>query len=383
VWRGSAIELPNGVRLEAFGTGQNIRGRRRRQHRPTLIVCDDIQNDRHIDSPRARELSRRWFHGTLLPAGTRRTNVIHLATALHRDALALELHRTPGWRSRLFASIENWPKQMDLWQEWERIYTDLERPDHEQAARRFYEEHRQAMHEDATVLWPEEEDLYSLMCQRTESGTTAFAREKQCAPIAPEECEWPEDYFGPHIWFDECPARLRVKTMAIDPSKGADARHGDYSAIVMLALDAQGNLYVEADLARRPSAQIVTDGVDRWQQFRPDAFAIETNQFQELFGSLLADEFRRRGLPAFEPWAMDNRASKLVRIRRLGPHLASGRVRFRDRSAGTRLLVDQLRDFPVGRHDDGPDAMEMALRLAIETTRSPPADGLGTRLPIS
>jgi hypothetical protein len=28
--------------------------------------------------------------------------------------------------------------------------------------------------------------------------------------------------------------------------------------------------------------------------------------------------------------------------------------------------VQQLRDFPNGDHDDGPDALEMARRLAIE-----------------
>jgi hypothetical protein len=29
-------------------------------------------------------------------------------------------------------------------------------------------------------------------------------------------------------------------------------------------------------------------------------------------------------------------------------------------------LVQQLKDFPVGDHDDGPDALEMALRLSID-----------------
>jgi hypothetical protein len=28
-------------------------------------------------------------------------------------------------------------------------------------------------------------------------------------------------------------------------------------------------------------------------------------------------------------------------------------------------LVDQLRDFPIGDHDDGPDALEMAIRTPL------------------
>jgi len=122
VWRGNSIVLRNGVTIEAFGTGQRIRGRRRRQYRPTLIVCDDLQNDGHIRSPLQREHSRDWFHGALLKAGTARTNIVNLATALHRDALAMQLHRTPGWISRIFKAIVRWPENMSLWEAWETIY---------------------------------------------------------------------------------------------------------------------------------------------------------------------------------------------------------------------------------------------------------------------
>ena len=41
-------------------------------------------------------------------------------------------------------------------------------------------------------------------------------------------------------------------------------------------------------------------------------------------------------------------------------------VRDKAKSHGTTLLVNQLKDFPAGDHDDGPDALEMAVRLAGE-----------------
>jgi hypothetical protein len=44
------------------------------------------------------------------------------------------------------------------------------------------------------------------------------------------------------------------------------------------------------------------------------------------------------------------------------------------------MLVDQLREFPHAAHDDGPDALEMALRLAESLAQPPPSDGLGRRL---
>jgi hypothetical protein len=45
-------------------------------------------------------------------------------------------------------------------------------------------------------------------------------------------------------------------------------------------------------------------------------------------------------------------------------------------------LVQQLQEFPVAEHDDGPDALEMAVRLAEELFSGVPSDGLGSRLPV-
>jgi hypothetical protein len=61
----------------------------------------------------------------------------------------------------------------------------------------------------------------------------------------------------------------------------------------------------------------------------------------------------------------------------------SRRLRFMANSPGTRLLVEQLQEFPIGDHDDGPDALEMALRLAVEVLQGRTInDGLGSRLPV-
>jgi predicted phage terminase large subunit-like protein len=383
VWRASGIVLRNRVTIEAFGTGQRIRGRRRREHRPTMIVCDDLQNDGHIRSAVQRDHSRSWFHGMLMKAGTPQTNVVNLATALHREALAMELHRTPGWTSRIFKAVVHWPDQMSLWHAWEAIYTNLANPRYRHSARAFYENHRLEMNAGAIVLWPEVEDLYTLMCMRAEGGRTAFEREKQNSPLNPELCEWPETYFDEGIWFDDWPRDLLVRTMALDPSKGSDARRGDYSAFVMLGVDRRGIVYLEADLARRPTPQIVADGVEAFQHFRPDVFGVEANQFQDLLAGEFEAEFRRRGLLAARPCPLENATNKLVRIRRLGPYLSTRRLRFKSGSPGTRMLVEQLQEFPAGDHDDGPDAAEMALRLAIEFLRGRAVrDGLGSRLPV-
>ena len=134
------------------------------------------------------------------------------------------------------------------------------------------------------------------MCMRVEGGRTAFEREKQNSPINPDLCEWPESYFDAAIWFDDWPANLAVKTMALDPSKGSDSRRGDYSALVVLGVDRQGMLYVEADLARRPTPEIVADGAEWFRRHQPDVFGVEANQFQDLLAGEFESAFRRQGI---------------------------------------------------------------------------------------
>lgn len=380
VWRSDAIELPNGTVVEAYSTGQRLRGRRRRQHRPSLIVCDDLQNDKHISSTMQRMASRDWFHGALLKAGDRETNVVNFATALHRDALALELHRAAGWRSRLFKSIEEWPERLDLWETWEEHYLDAEDPDAAEYARLFFEERRAEMLSGARLLWPEHESLYALMTMRVDEGRAAFEREKQNSPIDPSKCEWPEEYFGHHLWFDKWPSDLTVKVVALDPSKGGDARHGDYSAYVMLGIDRHDVLYVEADMDRRPTPTMVADGVRIIHRFAPDGFGIETNQYQDLLIEEFQRAFQEHKVRKMIPRRIDNYLNKNVRIRRIGPYLAQKRIRFLVKGTATKLLVDQLRDFPLGSHDDGPDALEMAIRLVETLTGTAVDDGLGSNL---
>jgi predicted phage terminase large subunit-like protein len=228
------------------------------------------------------------------------------------------------------------------------------------------------MDDGVELLWPEVEDLYTLMCQRAASGRAAFDREKQNLPAAADAVEWPSEYFD-EAWFDEWPRDLTVRVLALDPAQGRDTARGDYSALVLLGIDERGVVYVEGDLRRRPLEQLFSDTVAAYRAFRPELLAVESNMNHELLPLELRREFTQAGLLAANIQAVENTVAKEVRIRRWGPLLAQRRVRFRRASPGTALLVEQFRDFPLGTHDDGPDAAELALRAACalwETRRA-------------
>lgn len=361
VWRDNSIELRNGTCLESLGSGNKIRGRKYRGERPTLIIPDDIQNKDHMVSPLRRERSLEWFRKDVMNAGQPRTNFLVLGTAHHREDVLASLRS--GWARRVYRSIITWPDKMELWQEWERVLQNYEVPDYEAKARAFYEAHKEEMERGHKVLWPQRFPLYDLMLKRATEGAAAFASEQQNDPQNPEACEWPASYFdGDELWFLEWPApeEIVLKAMALDPSKGKDAKSGDYSAYIQVALGRNGVVYVDANLERRPVDKIVADGLDLYKRFLPAAFAVEINQFQEL----LAGEFLRQNteslhLPLF---GINNTINKEVRIRALTTWFAQRRMRFK-MSPGSRMLMDQLKDFPQGEHDDGPDALEQAVRM--------------------
>lgn len=365
--RAASITLGNGCLIEALGTGQKIRGRRKGASRPSLVILDDPENDEQVRSPTQREYHWNWFNDALLKAGTKTTNFIVLGSALHRDSLLMQLTRNPGWKAKKFSSIESWPTNMQLWAEWEEIYCNVENPNKNADAQAFFEANIEQMTEGAVVVWPDFEPLYALMCQRAEEGHASFEREKQGNPINQETCEWPEAYFGPHIWADEWPKRedLALRVVFLDPSKGADSSHGDYSAIVWCGVGRDGLIYIDADLQRRTTDQIVVDYVAIAKGFLADACGIETNVFQQL----LAQDIEEAGAAAGFPLPIievENRVNKEVRIRRIGPYLAQRRLRFRRRSPGCALLISQMQDFPNGDHDDGPDALEGCFRIAAQ-----------------
>jgi predicted phage terminase large subunit-like protein len=376
VWTSGRAQLANGVLVEALGTGSKVRGRRHRQDRPSLIIVDDPQNLDHVVSPVERGRSWDWLMKDVVPAGSPTTNIVVLGTALHRECIVCKLQETPGWRSHVFRSVIRWPDRMQLWEEWRGLLHNHGDPDREAKARAFYEARKAQMDEGAAVLWPQREPLYALMLLEASIGPAAFASEKQNDPHAPGLSEWPASYFDNAIWFTRWPADgWAASALALDPSKGrevnkpAEGRPPDYSAWVWGGVDRNGVVWVDADLDNaRDATQIVRDGLRIYRGERPraaaDAVVVEVNQFQELLGGEFlrqAKELRLGPLPLF---GCNNTEAKEIRIRTAGPYLAQRQLRVRN-TPGGRMLVQQLRDFPRGANDDGPDALVSLLRMLL------------------
>lgn len=384
-WRDNNIALPNGAMIRALGAGQAIRGVKHGPHRPGLIVVDDLENQEICESAEQRQKLRGWFEKTLLKCGDERTNVVVVGTIIHYDSLLANLTnagKSPGqgagWENRVYRAVESFSSRTDLWDRWQAIYRggeEFENTSGPEAAQRYLEQNRVAMLEGTQVLWPEREDYAQLMTIRTREGHVSFQAEKQNDPLTPEEClfkpsticYWDDPRNGP---FADVPELLRSLGHnaciygACDPSLGLRSGRGDYSAIITVAKDLQKNLLyvIGADIARRSPDETIEQIVRLTGIHNYSELVVEANQFQGLLASQLELRLRQAGRYV-RIERVTNTAHKLARIQGLESYISQGILRFSRRH---QELLTQIEHYPLGAHDDGPDALEMAVSAAMK-----------------
>ena len=374
-WRRDEIITRHGVKVTALGAEKQIRGRRHHHHRPTLIVLDDVENELEVRSDEQRKRKEEWFKKAVLKVGSSQSNFIVVGTILHYDALLANLidpRKYPGWTGKKFQAVCKWSAHTELWSTWESIYCHREELDGAsgpQVARKYFDRNKRKMLKGTEVLWGELEDYYSLMELRISEGRASFDSEKQNEPVNPEDCYFQESDF--HFWDDEFSSvEALIGSMrgrhsfygACDPSMGKQGRGGDDSAIItILRDDLSGILYViDADIKRRKPDAIIADVIAYHKLREYQRFTMEVNQYQEFLKDVLVQRSSEVG--AYIPIRdRRNTSDKEGRIQSLQPHISSGTLRLARRHI---TLVDQLRQFPMGAHDDGPDALEMAVSAA-------------------
>lgn len=190
------------------------------------------------------------------------------------------------------------------------------------------------------------------------------------------DSEWPASYFTDRIWFDDWSeaGEIQWRILSLDPSVGANEK-SDYSAYVKLGIDPDLTMWVDADIQRRDVVHIVDDGIKHLREWNPHTFAIETIGFQGVMLPLIEKAAREARVSCFPFPINHHRLAKVARIRLglTGP-LAAGKIRFK-RSPGTSLLMEQLRGFPAVGHDDGPDALQIAVEMAAKLINQGGAGG--------
>ncbi|WP_312938870.1 phage terminase large subunit [Oscillibacter sp.] len=372
VWKASVILLSNGVKIEAIGSGKKIRGRRHKQWRPDLIVCDDLENDENVNTSDQRKKLRNWFYKAVSKAGDTYTDIVYIGTLLHFDALLANVANNPSYKTVKYQGVISFAANTELWDAWESIYTDLSNDARQEDAKEFFEARSAEMLEGTEVLWEQKLSYYDLMVIKISEGEASFNSEIQNDPIDPESCAFQEEWFD--IYDDDgktvpdfsAPNFLFVG--ANDPSLGKNKK-SDTSIIVAVAKDMKtGYMYVLiADIAKRTPDQIIIDAIEDSRRLQRDykrpyyKFGVESVQFQSYFADIMAQKSAEAGefLPIEKINSVQN---KDARIQSLQPYVKNGYLKF---SKKHKALFKQMLEYPMGKNDDGPDGLEMAVKLAV------------------
>ncbi len=94
------IVTTRGVRFQALGRGQSMRGVKHLHTRPDFVWIDDLEDRADVATPEARKKVWDWLTRDLLPACDPMGRVRMSATPLHPEAAPERLERDPAWQTR-------------------------------------------------------------------------------------------------------------------------------------------------------------------------------------------------------------------------------------------------------------------------------------------
>ncbi len=389
VWNAGIIITRGNVKIQAFGSGTRMRGLRHGPYRPDMVMLDDIENDKNVESKEQRDKTEAWVKKVVLPLGPPdgTMDVLYLNTILHYDSAANRFHKNPTWRTRIkFKAIVRWPDRMDLWQQWEELFKaevdelpddapGIEGADGQDAeqlteAEAFYLANKTAMDAGAVVSWPSTRPLLMLMEIRA-GDHHAFDCEYQNDPTNSEA-----SFFATmQYWVNPC--RDWVFYGSHDPSLGINNKGRDPSATLVGGFDREKGVLsvIEAKVARRIPTTQMDHIIEFQREYMCLAWAFEAVQFQEFLRQVLVAKSATEGVPV-PALPVQPHKDKDLRIESLSPHVFNGLILFRQQHT---VLNEQLRHWPEAAHDDGPDALEMLWKLCYSRRGGIPKIKTGKR----
>ena len=372
VWQSAVAVTRNNVKIEAFGSGKKIRGRRHGPHRPDLVILDDIENDENVANPAQRDKLEKWLDKGVMKLGgaADKFDVVYIGTVLHYDSVLARKLKNAFWRRRSFKAILQWPDNMHLWDSWEAIVREEDIPLIQEAedegrevdesqlpSHLYYVENREAMDAGAVVSWPEGRPLYKLMWLRARDGHSSFDSEYQNDPLSAEDAPFAGCL---HFWVNQLAEWVFYG--ACDPSMGKTAARNDPSAILVGGFDRRTGVLdvIEAQIMKRKPDKIIMDVIALQREYHCLLWAVEIVQFQEFFKDELVKRSAQLGIPVPAKGFLRTN-DKDLDIESLQPHCANQLIRFRHRLVA---LEDQLTHWPKADHDDGPDGLYMLWKAA-------------------
>ena len=324
------------ARIFAVSMEQSMRGIRHGQYRPDLIICDDIEDMASSKTQEGRNKTYNWLTGEVIPAGAKSMQLFVIGNLLHEDCTL----------KRLEARIADGQMKGSF-----RMYPILDNNDNS--------------------LWPGLYANHQEILEKKQSigNEIAWQREFMLKIIPDEDQVVHRDWIR---YYDELPEntvedKIKFRYIAVGVDLAISQKSSaDYTAMVCFKVYGHGKnlrLFVLPHMInkRLTSPKTIEQIKELHATFGKDntmKFYIESIAYQ----TALVDLLKQENVPAEE--ARLNGQDKRSRIASISNLIQDGRIQFPRH--GTELLINQLVNFGVEKHDDLADAFTLAVHKLIQ-----------------
>ena len=346
-WRNTSLVISNyEARIMAVSVDQSVRGLRHEQHRPDLIICDDIEDLESVQTRESRNKTKNWVVSELLPAGDTGTRFFLVGNYLHDDSMT------------------------------QRMKDRIEKEDDTHAIYRSYP----LIDDEGKCLWKEKypnED--SILAERARVGDeSAWHREYLLHILSDAERvihpEWIQHYksFPDEDHDLHTGTRIRFLHTAIGIDLAiSQSDSADFTAMVAAKIyyvHGETHMYILPNPVNERLTALET--LERSQNLADctKEGGDDTKIFVEDVGyqASLVEHLEEKG---YEAEAVKVKGQdKRGRLALASHPVQSGRVFFPEE--GAEALIDQLVNFGIEKHDDLADAFSMLILKSLEAEHS-------------
>ena len=343
-WQKSEIELKDGTMIVCKGTGQQLRGIKHGNQRPTLIILDDPEDENNTKTAEAMESNLRWLLQSAIPSlDPNKGRLAIIGTPIHQRCIVETLKEMVGWDNLLYKP--NLDTNTALWETWHPI----------------------------SKLKQKKIELESV------NRVSVFYREYMCEVVGDEDQLFKETYInyyeGKLIHNDEGDAFLKLTYfnhedineerpvnvfMGVDPASST-RQTADYSTIVPVAIDNEGNRFVLSYYRKRATPMSLAESIiEYFKIYKPEKVRIESVGYQEMLREYVRTRCEEKNIfiSGLEIKEIP-RSSKSVRLETMEPYFAQDKFYMRK---DMQELKDELLLYPRGKHDDLLDGLYYATK---------------------
>ncbi len=333
---GSLVFSTLNARITVASSEQSIRGLRHGEHRPDLIICDDVEDIASAKTKEGRQKTHGWLTGEVIPAGDRDTRLVVIGNLLHEDSLLMRIKRDVE-EKKLKGVFKQYP----------------------------------IVDEDDKILWPGKyPTLEDIESERQSVGNEIAWQREYMLKIIPAE-----DQLVRREWiqyYDKLPEDMKVHSIRIGVDLAISEKEtADYTAMVTGwvyadSKDDSYKLYIDSIVVNKRMS--FPDTLEKckelhkalYQRCRPD-FIVEDVGYQRSLPQTLSQS----GLSA-RPMKIGSQ-DKRSRLSIASHRIKIGQILFP--RIGAEDLINQIVNFGVEKHDDLADALTI---LVLDLIDHPP-----------